>query len=675
MTDQSLLYIFLIIIASFGLSLFQYYKAVFKKKKTAYLFLTLRAITYSIIGILLLNFNVEQKNNEVQLNELVLAVDNSNSIAQLADSTAIKQWVKLFLEDEELNKKFNIEAFQFGENVTPLNKLNFRDNETNIANVFSEGKQLVTGKQVPLVLLSDGNVTFGNDVEFESRLTNFDVYPLVLGDTIKYSDSKIDQINLNSYAFLDNKFPIEVFASYKGEKDFKTEIQLKEKGKIIDQKVIDFSPSKPSNRIQFEVLAQQTGIKTFEVYIVPEEGEKQIENNRQEVAIEVIDESTKVLLLTSLMHPDLSAFKKSIESNQQREVEILPIQNFSGDLDEVSMLILYQPTRNFSAAFEQVNQANLPHIVVTGTKTDYQFLNRIQDDFEKQLSKSTELYYPVFNDDFLNYQQEDFSVEGFPPLEDVFGAIEIKNQGEVLMYQKVQGLTTKEPMLMFASQQNPKRSYLFGEQFWRWRAASYLQENNSFEVFDNFMNKWIGYLSLDQKKSRLMVDAKSFYKTQRNAKIKATLYDQNYELDKNSSLYIRFIDEEENVREFPMLFTNSNFEFNLDALEAGKYSYEVFTANQKLSYKGQINLISYSPELQFVNANISLLKSIAHKGELFDLKDFDYLKNELLDSQIYQPIQKENIKLKPLIDWKILFIFLILSLSLEWFFRKYNGLI
>ncbi len=675
MINQSLLFIVLIVIAAFGLSFFQYYKAVFKKEKAAFLYLILRGLTYSIIGILLLNLSWDQKTTEVQPKELVLAVDNSASIHQLADTTQIKKWVNLFVEDEDLNEKFKITPFQFGEKINSLKNLNFQDQETNLAAVFLEIQQLVSKQELPMVLVSDGNPTFGRDVGLASQSSNFDVFPVVVGDTTAFADSRIDQIDMNSYAFLNNKFPIEAYVSYQGEEEFKTKLQLKENGKILQEKNIDFTANQASKRIQFEVLAESVGVKSYEVFLVPQEGEKQIENNSQEIALEVIDESTKILVLTSFLHPDLSALKKSIESNQQRKVEILHIQNYSGDLEGVNLLILYQPTRDFASVYQQLNQAELPHMVITGTKTDYRFLNNQQNDFKKENSNSTEEYFPSFNSDFSAYQQNDFYVHTFPPLEDKFGSVEIKRQADVLFHQQVQGIETDEPMLFFITQDKPKRAYWLGEQFWRWRAESYLQENKSFENFDNFMNKWVGFLSLNQKKSRLIVEAESFYKTQRNAKIKASLFDQNYELDKNSSLYIRFTNQDKQVNEFPMLFSNSHHEFNLDALEPGDYTYEVFSSKENLSQKGQFKLIAYSAEDQFVNANASLLKSIAKDETLWELNDFEKLKTYLLESQVYQPIQKEKIKLKPLIDWEILFIFLILSLSLEWFFRKYNGLI
>jgi hypothetical protein len=47
----------------------------------------------------------------------------------------------------------------------------------------------------------------------------------------------------------------------------------------------------------------------------------------------------------------------------------------------------------------------------------------------------------------------------------------------------------------------------------------------------------------------------------------------------------------------------------------------------------------------------------------------------LVDDESFKPIQKKSEKIKPLIEFKYILILLIISLSLEWFIRKYNGLI
>ena len=67
-------------------------------------------------------------------------------------------------------------------------------------------KQLYRNTNYPIVLFTDGNQTIGNDYAFSFQ-ENISVLPVVLGDTTTVLDLKINQINVNKYAFLKNKFP------------------------------------------------------------------------------------------------------------------------------------------------------------------------------------------------------------------------------------------------------------------------------------------------------------------------------------------------------------------------------------------------------------------------------------------------------------------------------------
>ena len=49
--------------------------------------------------------------------------------------------------------------------------------------------------------------------------------------------------------------------------------------------------------------------------------------------------------------------------------------------------------------------------------------------------------------------------------------------------------------------------------------------------------------------------------------------------------------------------------------------------------------------------------------------------NDLLEDERFATIQKSKRSVIPLIDYKYLLGLIALALSLEWFIRKYNGLI
>jgi len=82
-------------------------------------------------------------------------------------------------------------------------------------------------------------------------------------------------------------------------------------------------------------------------------------------------------------------------------------------------------------------------------------------------------------------------------------------------------------------------------------------------------------------------------------------------------------------------------------------------------------------EQQFLNANITKLEEIAtnSSGTSYLIANTSSVIIDLLNDNRYQSIQKENKNTIPLIDWKYLLAIIALSLSLEWFIRKYNGLI
>jgi hypothetical protein len=46
-------------------------------------------------------------------------------------------------------------------------------------------------------------------------------------------------------------------------------------------------------------------------------------NNSKNFAVEVIDQKTKIALVTAINHPDVAALKRSIESNAQRTQTIV----------------------------------------------------------------------------------------------------------------------------------------------------------------------------------------------------------------------------------------------------------------------------------------------------------------------------------------------------------------
>ena len=115
----------------------------------------------------------------------------------------------------------------------------------------------------------------------------------------------------------------------------------------------------------------------------------------------------------------------------------------------------------------------------------------------------------------------------------------------------------------------------------------------------------------------------------------------------------------------------------LSDLNAGDYAYTITVENQSEIQKGNFKFVNFDVELQFSYADIAKLRQLSHrsKGEVQTLENADLLIDTLLNNEGFTPIQKTFKKNESLIEWKWLLGLIMLSLSIEWFVRKYKGLI
>jgi hypothetical protein len=105
-----------------------------------------------------------------------------------------------------------VQSYQFSDDFEPTETFDFKG-QTNIDVVAKNLKSIYKNTTYPTVLITDGNQTSGNDYVYSFDAIN-KVYPVIVGDTTTFD--KINQLNVNKYAFHKNKFPVEAFLQYSG---------------------------------------------------------------------------------------------------------------------------------------------------------------------------------------------------------------------------------------------------------------------------------------------------------------------------------------------------------------------------------------------------------------------------------------------------------------------------
>ncbi|RXR22948.1 hypothetical protein [Flavobacterium stagni] len=678
MTINTVLLLILALTVASGLSFFHYY---YKARSTGKITRVLAFLRFlSIFGILVLLINpiVSRSTYETNKPPLALVVDNSASIADLkADKTAKEVYGKL-VENDQLQEKFEVQSYAFDADFRPIsnsNDLNFKGKASQLDKVGSNVNAIHKNLPYTTVLLSDGNQTSGSDFVFGFQ-ADHKVFPLIVGDTTQYMDLRIAQVNVNKYAFHKNQFPVEVFLNYTGTQPMNAVFSIQSGNSILVKENVQFSADKRAQIVNALLPANAVGLQIYTATISSKSSEKNTYNNSKKFAVEIIDQKTEVALISDMPHPDLGAIKRSIESNAQRKVTVLKPNQIS-DLGKYNVLILYQPNARFKSVFETNKNLGLNTFIITGNATDFGLLNQYQTLVDCNMSNQKENYLAQFNSDFNVFAVENIGFENFPPLENPFGNVALKDGTSVLLESRVQGIETGEPLWVFSDQKGKRGALLLGENIWKWRAHSYV-EQKSFEKFDQFLDKTIQFLASNDGRKSLIVNHERFYNSGDNIEITAQYFNKNYELDEKARLTISLTNTQTKQRkQYDLVRSSNSFKVNLDGLTPGKYAFNVKELNSNSTYSGSFEVLDFDIEKQFVNADVTKLKQLANhtQGTAYVPNQVDVLIKKLVADPAYKTIQKEVVKKSALIDWKLLLLIITGLFAAEWFIRKYNGML
>lgn len=679
MTTNSILLIVLSLVIAAGLSFYQYfYKAGQRNKITIWLAL-LRFVSIFALLLLLINPVVSRSTYEVEKTPLAIAVDNSASVADLKASQTARDLYQKLIQNKALLDKFDVQAYRFDSEFVPVTTpdapFDFQGSQTNIDQAARSLKSLHKNKTFPTVLITDGNQTSGTDYAYSYNSAN-KVFPVVLGDTTTFMDLRVSQLNVNKYAFHKNKFPVEVFLQYSGNKNVTASFSIGQGGTVYNKQTVAFSPSKRSAVINVLLPADKIGLQVFKASVTSAASEKNTYNNVKNFAVEVIDQKTAVAVVSSISHPDISALKRAIESNPQRKVTIVK-PNEIKSLSDYNVLILYQPNPSFKPLLDQNKAAGVNTLIITGMATDFQFLHMNQNQLVFRMSAQPEEYLATFESQFNLFAADDIGFAQMPPLQNAFGTITLSGNVEVLLSARIRNIATGAPLLAFSENNGKRNAFLLGENIWKWRLQSHV-EHKTFDKFDLLADKIIQFLASNNVRKSLVVNHESFYNSGEAIEISAQYFNKNYEFDQKAQLTIAVKNKaSRQTKNFDLLKSGNAFKANLDGLPAGQYNFSVSERQSKTTYNGYFEVLDFDIEKQFVNPDLTKLTQLAAQtqGKVFMPDQVDVLIASLLAADDYKAVQKAIVKKTPLIEWIWLLVLIAISLAAEWFLRKYHGML
>jgi hypothetical protein len=654
------------LLAAILLSAFQY----LYKRKALSLFI-FRALSYFAVLLLLVNPKVEKQIKKVTKPDLYILADNSKSIAKQNVGKSLKNAYNL-LKNSKFDEKFSVHYYSFGNQLQSKDSLDFTADKTDISAVLKELKNIQnTTQNAAVILLTDGQSTLGENYTYSlNQNDKLQVFPIVVGDTTRYDDLRINLLNANPFAYKGNRFPVEIFTSYDGKKQVVTNLIIKQGKQTVYKKKLKFSATNKSQHINLMLDAKAVGNYHYTAFLTKIDNEHNTLNNQKYFSVEIIDNAKKILLLSSIIHPDLGVLKRSLSKDKYLQIDLKKPSDKSIDFKKYHSLIIYQPTSEFADVFKTIKREKISWLVISGTHTDWAFINRQKLFFSKQSASVSENYFPAQNTSFSLFKLPELSVSELTPLVDSYGNIQLQGQTQTAYYSKIKGIATHQPLFVFNSEQ--KQALLAGENIWKWRMQSGLLKQEA--AFDQLLQQSIQYLSLDKQFDRLKLRYNKQYFQGESIEIIAQVLDKNLAFNTKAQpvLSIKVGGE---LQKFPMSNQGDYFQADLSNLSAGTYKFTVFDKITKLKKSGSIRILSYSLEEKNLRADIKSLQKLAQntQGKVYDTSDISTLIDYLSKDANYPSISHITVEKLPLINYKWLLFLIVLLLGAEWFLKKLRG--
>ncbi len=381
-------------------------------KPINYVLLVLRAGLVSLLCFLVIGPFVKQIKNTVEPPVVVVAIDNSSSVAAVMNSvqlTALKQRIDSTTATlRDLGYTTEIRDF---ESLIPLDSLDFDYPSTDLDGALRtiasdyEGRNLAS-----VVLFSDGIYNQGSSPTY--RPYRFTINTIGLGDTTAQQDVSISNVFYNKIAYQGNKFPLVAEVTSTGLEGENLTVSVRRGSVLLDTRTINLTKRRAVNSVEFLLEADREGMQHYVVTVASQAEEFTTQNNEAHAYVEVIEGKENVLLLAQSPHPDIKALRLAITNNQNynfTSVILSTDQIAEGQLagTKFDLVILHQlPGKgSLPKELQPYLESAGAHWYIVGGQTDLIAFNATNDVLEVQsMGNQNDEVGAAYNSDFRGFQ-------------------------------------------------------------------------------------------------------------------------------------------------------------------------------------------------------------------------------------------------------------------------------
>jgi len=638
-------------------------------KKLFYVLTFLRFILITFLAFLILDPVIKSSTKIFEKPIIVILQDASQSVKENLNTEL----------DSLSNGLYDVEIYKYHFSDKLYEGFNEKNNGiyTNYSNALNDIHDRFSNKNLSsIIMATDGLYNNGSNPLY-SDILNTPIHTICLGDTNIIRDNRITDIKHNEIVFLGNDFMTEIYIESDKFKGNSLLLKVERRGALVFKKTINISGDKEFLKVPLELAASDIGVQSYKASISVFEGEKIISNNAYNFYVDVINSKYNILLLHDFSHPDIAAFVSVMDRNKDYDLEISKTDDFEGNFFDYNLVVLHSISEKNKDLITSLSTKNIPVLIFC--KQNYSLYSALMPRMKFQNRSSNNEIFAAVNNDFNSFNISSKikdMINSMPPLISSFGVYDVSPSLNLMLNQRVGSTFTDNPVCIFDNIEDKKVGFLIGEGWWRWKLKDY-QLNNNNDNFNNLMNKITQYLLVKDDKSKFRLFYDKEFNQNNSILFEAEVYNDNYELDNNEEIKLTLTNTDK--EEYVFLFDRIDDKYHLDVgnLEYGSYDLIAKIEKRGVTKKGSFLVKPVQIELLKTVADHQLLFNLSQQtgGQSFLVNNLNDLIQVVNNKEEKQIITSFEDTLKQVIDIEWILLILLLLISIEWFFRKYNGLI
>ena len=598
-------------------------------------------------------------------------------------------------------------VYAFDEATAPLapdDSLAFDGVRTDIAGALQRVEADLDGQNLGGVLLiSDGRYNTGRNPIYLAERYDVPIYTAVVGDTTRQRDVLVARVATNEIAYAGVELPVQVAVRADGFVGERATVALYERDRRLASQTVTLPEGSVEATVDLAFTPEAEGLHRYTVAVTRFDGEVTYGNNTESVAVRVLSNKRRVLLLAAAPGPDLAAIRQILDTDPN--LEVVPFTqrgpgsfyegSLPASLDGFDAVVLagFPGRAADRAAVQRVVQAaeaGLPLLFLLTRQTD---LPSLRAAFGDVLPVRPEVVRTTFTEAALVPTPAGSlhpvlavptappsTLDRLPPVATSDSRWVPSPDARVLATTRVRGIDFEDPLLLVRQRGRSRSAALLATGTWRWlNLPADLASVEDFYpgLVDNLL-RWLTTRE-DDRPVRVR-PVQTLFGASEAVQFTGQVYDESLTPIPDASVQVRVTAPDGSVSPFTMRPVGGG-RYLLDAgtLLEGDYTFVAEAEREGATLgqdRGAFAVGALALEFRDTQADASLMRQIARRsgGTVIDAADIPALRTQLeaggFGPRIVEQEQETEL-------WHIAWLLgvVVALLATEWVLRKRAGMV